>query len=194
MAALTPTQALDTYIIDSFAQYLTRNVKTTYDAIVPGYTTSKLDISKTLKIMQGKPSDSSIALSPPTIGIDTIPGGPAFEPYQIGTLDGWRFMTLALYCYPAVNAVNGEPSDIASNLLKGKLRDVLGGTYSFKILDYSNPSFSWPNGVIYCNENAVIDKFVGPMDRAKSSPNALERNRFDFNVSISYPVGEQSYS
>lgn len=191
--ALTPLQANDQYIIDSVAQFLSRNVKTQYDALVATspYNNSTLNISQTLKIMQGKPSDSSIGLAPPSIGIEDLNAGAAYVPMEVGTLTGWRGMNLILYCFPAVNSINGEPSDIAANLLKGFLRSVLS-TPTFQIIDYSNASCT-PTNIIYTTSNAWIDKFSSPLNRLKSSPNALERNRFDITVSLSYPVAEQRY-
>jgi hypothetical protein len=189
--ALTPAQANDWYIISSINQFLVRNVKTQYDAFVPTLTTSKIDISKPLLIMQGKPSDSAVALNPPSIGIEDSNGGSAFIPLSLGSTLGYRCMDIILYCYPAVNAIGGEPSDVAANVLKGYLRSVMQ-TVSFGIIDYGNPSCN-PGNIIYCSDNAYIDKFTPPMNRAKSSPNALERNRFDMNFSICYPVTENLY-
>lgn len=186
--ALTQLQASDQYIIDSFAAFLDRNIKTAYDAQVAGMTTDTLDISKALKIAQGKPSDRSIALDPPTIGIEDVNAGQGFVPNQIGANTGFRQMNLSLYCFPAINAIGGEPSNVAAALLKSYFRNVLS-TVAIKIKDYSNPDYS-PSNILYCDDPLWVVKFTPPMNRGKNNPSATERNRFDINVSLQYEVAE----
>lgn len=185
---LTQAQARDKYIVNNVAQFLTRNIKAAYDIEVETLTTSSLDISKSLKIMQGKPSDTSIVLNPPVIAIDTVSPGQAVVFDEIGTTMSWRQMAVALYCYPAINAVDGKPNDDAAYLLKAYMRDMLQ-TYSFKALDYTNPALTASN-LVYCSDNIYIARFSAPIDRGKNSPNAAERNRFDVTLHLEYPVTE----
>jgi hypothetical protein len=186
--SFTPDQARDDRILASVAQFLSRTVKAAYDTAVQVYTTPEQDISKPLKIMQGKPSDASLALDPPSIGIEDMNAGRAVDFEEVGSQLGNRYMNLVLYCYPAVNAKDGEPSDRAAGILKGLIRNALA-TYSFKAVDYGNPACT-PTNILYCGETIVIDKAGSPMNRAKSSPNALERNRFDVDLRICYSVME----
>lgn len=187
MAVLTQKQARDQYIVDSFAQFLDRVIKQQYDPEVAATAGTANDISKSLLITKGKPTDPNVYLSPPVIAIEDMPAGKDADPYEIGTNNKFRYMRMQLYCFPALRS-DGNPSDDAAYLLKAYVRDALSGV-SIRIIDYSNPACTSSN-VLYCAENMYIDHVTTPMDRGKRLPNAAEQGRFDVHILLRYPVAE----
>lgn len=187
--ALTRLQARPRYIVGSMAMFLDRNLKQAYDSEAAASAGQSPDYSKPMRIMRGKPDDQTIVRAAPSIAISTLNASQHDGFYEIGTNVRYRASNFVFYCFPAIDA-NGQPCDVAAELLKAYMIDAFG-TYGIKVLDYSNPSFSSTN-ILYTPDLMEIVSVGDPIDRNVHSALAEEKHRFDFHVSVKYPVQENS--
>jgi hypothetical protein len=184
---LSQTQAQDTYIINSFAQFLNRNVKAWYDTQAALTSTLPESYDSPLKILMGSPDDPEVGLYVPSIAIDFKESSNKGEDYGLGDATMWRPAVFTLYCYPSQDK-DQRPSRGAEFLMTSAVKNGLGGV-SVRIIDYANPDNSSTN-ILYLYDVMFLERVTTPMPRSGTTSNGLLRHRFDVTVTVKYPVVE----
>jgi len=173
---LTPAQASPATLINSLKDFLVTNVVTPYNTQV-----STTTYPKPLNIVLGIPDDPDLALDVPLLVIEPLPKD-VQSVHAVGMGDGivWRYKQIFLCCYPAITT-DGKPSVQAMNSMMALLDYALGTALYIPIKDFSQTP------AVQVEAAQVMDvRMYEP--RGHVDPNlAIEKNRFDYRLTVRYP-------
>jgi hypothetical protein len=184
---LTPAQARDDYILSSFGQFLARNVKVAYDAIVAPTNTNPPTsrYPRSLTLLTSSPDDFATVREVPSIAIAMTTASQNDHEFELGSPNIRRSRSFTLSCYPSVDAT-GNPCIEAATILRSLVSDAFD-TECISVIDYGNPSCTSSN-VIMCPDVMYIRSRTAPIDRSMATALAAEKRRFDMHVSVWYVV------
>lgn len=173
---LTAAQASPATIINSLKDFLVTNVVTPYNTAV-----STTNYPKDMTIILGIPDDPDVALDVPCIVIEPLPRD-VQQVHAVGMGDGivWRYKQIFLCCYPAVTN-DGKPSVQSMNQMMALMDYAVGTALYIPIKDFTQV----PATQIEAAQ--VMDvRLYEPRGKIDVSL-AIEKNRFDYRVTIRYP-------
>lgn len=173
---LTRVQSQEQFIVRSLMAYLVSTVVTPYNTEV-----ASTSFPKALGIELEWPDDPAKSPDMPVIIIDEPIDAANQISLGLGQGEVWKTKQFRLYCFPA-NTTENKPSITAAAVLRNYLDYALGSGLYFPIYDYSVvPAVQSEAARIVSSKIMKSAKSFAPLM-------AIEKHRFDYLLTICYPV------